>query len=35
MDWRDLQDGRISRSRTYFAADFDAPDWRAPYREAP
>ena len=30
-----LQDGRISRSRTYFAADFDAPDWRAPYREAP
>lgn len=26
-------DGRITRSRTYFAPDFDPPDWRAPYRE--
>lgn len=31
----ELRDGRISRSRTYFAQDFDAPEWRAPYREAP
>lgn len=31
----ELRDGRISRSRTYFAPDFDAPEWRAPYREAP
>lgn len=31
----ELRDGRIIRSRTYFAPDFDAPDWRAPYREAP
>ncbi len=31
----ELRDGRVSRLRTYFAQDFDAPDWRAPYREAP
>lgn len=31
----ELRDGRISRSRAYFAPDFDAPEWRAPYREAP
>ena len=31
----ELRDGRIGRSRTYFAPDFDAPEWRAPYREAP
>ena len=31
----ELRDGRIGRSRTYFAPDFEAPDWRAPYREAP
>lgn len=31
----DVRDGRISRSRTFFAADFDAPDWRSPYRGAP
>ena len=31
----EVRDGRITRSRTFFAADFDAPDWRAPYREAP
>jgi ketosteroid isomerase-like protein len=31
----ELRDGRISRSRAYFAPDFEAPDWRAPYREAP
>jgi SnoaL-like domain len=31
----ELRDGKIGRSRTYFAPDFEAPDWRAPYREAP
>ncbi len=31
----ELRDERIVRSRTYFAPDFEAPDWRAPYREAP
>jgi ketosteroid isomerase-like protein len=31
----ELRDGLIARSRSYFAPIFDAPDWRAPYREAP
>ena len=31
----ELRDGKIGRSRTYFAPDFEAPDWRAPFREAP
>lgn len=31
----ELRDERISRMRAYFAPDFEAPDWRAPYREAP
>jgi hypothetical protein len=31
----ELRDGRIGRARAYFAPDFEAPDWRAPYREAP
>ncbi len=31
----EVRDGRIKRSRTYFAPDFEAPYWRAPYREAP
>lgn len=31
----ELRNGRISRSRTFFAPDFEAPDWRASYREAP
>lgn len=30
----ELRDGRISRLRAYFAPDFEAPDWRAPFREA-
>ena len=29
----ELRDGRIGRSRTFFAPEFDPPDWRAPYRE--
>lgn len=31
----EVRDERMIRSRTYFAPDFEAPDWRAPYREAP
>jgi hypothetical protein len=31
----ELRNGRINRSRTFFAPYFDPPDWRAPYREAP
>ena len=31
----ELRDGRIARSRSFFAPDFEAPDWRAPYRETP
>jgi hypothetical protein len=31
----ELRDGRISRARAYFAPDFEAPDWRSAYREAP
>lgn len=31
----ELRDGLIGRSRTYFAPDFEAPEWRAPFREAP
>lgn len=31
----ELRDGKMSHSRTYFAPDFEAPEWRAPYREAP
>ena len=30
----ELRNGRISKSRTFFAPDFDAPDWRAPFRES-
>jgi hypothetical protein len=30
----DLDGERIKRSRAYFAPYFDAPDWRAPFREA-
>lgn len=31
----DFRDGRISRAVTYFAPDFEAAEWRAPFREAP
>jgi ketosteroid isomerase-like protein len=31
----ELRDGRIAHSRSYFAPDFEAPEWRAPYRESP
>ena len=30
----ELRDGKIARSRSFFAPDFEPPDWRAPYREA-
>jgi SnoaL-like domain len=31
----ELREGRIARMRAYFAPDFEPPDWRAPFREAP
>jgi ketosteroid isomerase-like protein len=31
----EFRDGRITRNRSYFAADFEAPDYRAVFREAP
>lgn len=31
----ELRGDRVSRMRAFFAPDFEAPDWRAPYREAP
>jgi len=31
----ELREGRIARIRAYFAPDFEPPDWRAPFREAP
>ena len=31
----EFRDGRITRNRSYFAADFPAPDYRASFREAP
>lgn len=30
----ELRDGLIARSTLYFAPDFPAPDWRAPFRES-
>ena len=30
-----LRGGLIAHSRSFFAPDFDPPEWRAPYREAP
>jgi len=35
INFVELRDGLIVHSRTYFAPDFEPPDWRAPYREAP
>lgn len=29
----ELREGRIARSRAFFAPDFDAPDWRESFRE--
>jgi hypothetical protein len=29
----ELRGELVSRVRAYFAPDFPAPDWRAPYRE--
>jgi hypothetical protein len=28
----ELRDGRIQHSRVYFAPQYEAPEWRAPYR---
>lgn len=33
IDLYELRDGKIARSRTYFAQDFDPPEWRAPFRD--
>jgi hypothetical protein len=30
-----LRDGKIGHITSYFAAPFEAPEWRAPFREAP
>jgi ketosteroid isomerase-like protein len=35
LNLNEIRDGRVARSRSYFAPDFEPPDWRAPYREAP
>ncbi len=29
-----LRDGKVAHSRSFFAPDFEPPDWRAPFREA-
>jgi ketosteroid isomerase-like protein len=29
-----LRDGKIAHSRTFFAPEFEPPEWRAPFREA-
>jgi hypothetical protein len=31
----DLRDGRIAHARVFFGPTFEAPDWRAPFREVP
>jgi ketosteroid isomerase-like protein len=28
-----LRDGKVTRTRVFFAPEFEPPDWRAPYRE--
>ena len=28
----ELRDGRMSRARVFFAPEFEAPEWRAPFR---
>jgi hypothetical protein len=35
LNINELRGDRVAHSRSYFAPDFDAPEWRAPYREAP
>lgn len=30
----ELRDEKIARARAFFAPEFDAPDWRAPYRDS-
>jgi hypothetical protein len=35
LNLHEVRAGRISRCRAYFAPDFEPPEWRAPYREAP
>ena len=33
INFYELRDGLIARTRTFFAPDFDAPEWRAPFRD--
>jgi hypothetical protein len=33
INFYELRDGLMARTRTFFAPDFDAPDWRAPFRD--
>jgi ketosteroid isomerase-like protein len=33
LNLNEVRDGRVIRSRSYFAPDFEPPDWRAPFRE--
>jgi SnoaL-like domain len=35
INFVELRGGLIVHLRSYFAPDFEAPDWRAPYRDAP
>lgn len=30
----ELSDGRITRTRVFFAPEFEAPDWRRPFQDA-
>jgi hypothetical protein len=30
----ELRGGRIARSRAFFAPEFEAPEWRKPFRDA-
>lgn len=34
INFYEIRDGLMARTRTFFAPDFDAPEWRAPYRES-
>ena len=31
----EVRDGKIGNSRVFFGPDFEAPDWRRPYRDTP
>jgi ketosteroid isomerase-like protein len=31
----ELRDGKIAHSRSFFAPEFEPPEWRVPYRDSP